>query len=517
MAAVRRAVPLLVGAALALVPAEAGAASGFAFGVAAGDMSTSSAILWTRPDQPGNITLELTRKGGRRVERELSAPSPVDDSTIAIRLRGLRPGSIYSYRFRSGRRASDTGVFETAPRRSQRRPVRFAFSGDADGTLVPGTAQPFFNRFEVYERMRLERNDFNVNFGDTIYSDSGVGNVPPALSTAEKWAKYRQNLSFPSLLGLRRSTGVYSHWDDHEFRNDFSIPEFGRELYDAGLTAFRDYAPVSYSSRYGLYRRFRWGKNAELFFLDQRSFRSAKASAGPACDNPFGSFSDDLAPTAPQRLRNVFGFAIPPLKKVVPQACLDLIADPRRTFLGRPQLRRFMHDIQRSRATFKVVMNETPIQQLYALPYDRWEGYAAERDALLRFLRRKVRNVVFLTTDTHANMANDARFRTLEPGGPRDSGILEVVTGPVATNTFAREIDDAVGIRGAGNTVGNLFFKPRPPAGVGMLCASLDVYSYAEVVVTSSRLTITPKDSAGRLVREPGGEGCGPFTLRARR
>jgi phosphodiesterase/alkaline phosphatase D-like protein len=176
-----------------------------------------------------------------------------------------------------------------------------------------------------------------------------------------------------------------------------------------------------------------------------------------------------------------------------------------------------MRDIRRSRATFKVVMNETPIQQFYALPYDRWEGYAAERARLLGFLRKKVANVVFLTTDTHANMVNDVRLRTLEPGGPKNSGILEVVTGPAATKTFAREIDEAVRIPGAGNAVGRLFFKPPPPAGVGMRCAALDVYSYAEVEVTSRRLVITPRDLAGRLVREPNRAPCGPFRVRARR
>src|SRR6185295_13984020 len=115
-----------------------------------------------------------------------------------------------------------------------------------------------------------------------------------------------------------------------------------------------------------------------------------------------------------------------------------------------------------------------------------------ERVRLLRFLKRNVRNVAFLTTDTHANMVNDARLQTLEPGGPKDSGILEVVTGPVATKTFAREIDETVGTAGAGNAVGRLFFQPPPPAGVGMRCAALDVYSYAEVKVADRKLTITP-------------------------
>lgn len=90
-------------------------------------------------------------------------------------------------------------------------------------------------------------------------------------------------------------------------------------------------------------------------------------------------------------------------------------------------------------------MNETPIQQYYALPYDRWEGYEAERRRLINYLRKNVKNVVFLTTDTHANLVNEVRLRTLEQGGPINSGMFEFVTGPVATKTFSKEIDDAVG------------------------------------------------------------------------
>ena len=52
----------------------------------------------------------------------------------------------------------------------------------------------------------------------------------------------------------------------------------------------------------------------------------------------------------------------------------------------RQQLQKFKRDIKRSTATFKVIFNEVPIQQYYALPYDRWEGYAAERQELLNFL-----------------------------------------------------------------------------------------------------------------------------------
>ena len=95
------------------------------------------------------------------------------------------------------------------------------------------------------------------------------------------------------------------------------------------MTAFRDYAPVSYSSRDGLYRTFRWGKHLELFFLDERSFRSAKVRT--VCGN-------DLAPAAPQPVRNAFAALVPGLANPVPQACLDALADPSRTMLGAPAI-----------------------------------------------------------------------------------------------------------------------------------------------------------------------------------
>ena len=174
---------------------------------------------------------------------------------------------------------------------------------------------------------------------------------------------------------------------------------------------------------------------------------------------------------------------VPSLVNPVPQACLDALADPSRTMLGARQYATFTRAIKASTATWKVIVNEVPIQQFYALPYDRWEGYAAERDKLLRFLQANVKNVLFLATDTHANFVNEVRLRTLEPGGPVGTGIWEVVTGPVATNTQNAEVDETLGRAGMGSAIVALFYKPSPPRGVGMACSSGNVYSYAEVRV----------------------------------
>ena len=511
-------VVLALAAAAPLVAAPAPAlAADFAQGVAAGEVTATSAVLWTRAATPGPVLLRiwpLAAPTRVTAERRLRA-TRARDLTVQVRVGGLRPDTRYRYRF-SVPGAQATGRFRTAPRPASTRTVRFAWSGDADAQAAPGTTRPFYNRFEVYARMAAERNDFNVNLGDTIYSDSEVPGVRPARTTAAKWAKYRQNLALPALRALRSTAGFYSHWDDHELINDFSRAERGAGVYRAGLRAFRDYSPVSYSRATGLFRSVRWGRNLELFFLDERSFRSAPATAGGACANPARSGTPDPAPTAPATLRSPFSLFWSPLRNPVPVGCLARLNDPRRTMLGARQYRALTRALAASRATFKVIVNEVPLLQLYTLPYDRWEGYAAERTRLLTFLRDRIRNVVVLTTDTHANLVGEVRLATLEPGGPVGTGVTEVVTGPVATMTFGREIARVIGRPDAGRLLADLFLQPPPPAGIGLRCAALDVYSYGEVVVGPRRLVVRLKDARGRPVRNDDGRPCAPVVVNAR-
>ena len=526
MPRIRPTLALAAAAALAALAAAPAAhsdthPSGFEAGVAAGEVGTRSATLWTRAPRAGTVRVEVARRGAGFREVARTTARVTHDLTVSVTVKGLRPATRYAYRFRSGSRRSATGHFRTAPSPRADATVRFAWSGDADAQPQTPGGPPFWNRFEVYDRMAAERNAFNVNLGDTIYSDTEVGATnangqfvtgPPALTVADKWAKYRQNLARPPLRRLRASAALYSHWDDHEFINDFTQAENGAGLYRAGVAAFRDYAPVRWTHRDGLYRSFRWGRNLEVFFLDERSFRSAKASG--SCLNP-ATGAPDLAPTAPAAARSVFAALVPSLAQPVAPACRAAIDDPGRTMLGARQYARFTTAIRRSTATFKVVMNEVPIQQFYALPYDRWEGYAAERAELLEFLQANVKDVIFLTTDVHANFVNDARLQTLEPGGPKDTGITDVTTGPVATKSFAKEIDDATGTPGSGALIAKLFFKPPPPAGVGMSCAAADVFSYGEVEVTAKRLTVRLKDASGRPVVDAGtGKPCAPVVLK---
>ena len=237
-----------------------------------------------------------------------------------------------------------------------------------------------------------------------------------ALTLPDKWAKYRLNLSYPNLRLLRARTGLYSHWDDHEFIDDFSIPQYGLPLYQSGKKAFLDYSPVRTRRKYGLYRSFRWGKNLEIFFLDERSFRSKRRGHDPACRNP-ATGQPDPFPQLPARLRPQL---IPnPAFANFPTAaqCQAVHQRPEPHDARQGQLARFENAIKRSKATFKVVMNEVPIQKMYFVPYDRWEGYNAERESAAAFLQANVKNVVFLTTDLHATLINDVRLHELPRGG----------------------------------------------------------------------------------------------------
>jgi alkaline phosphatase D len=521
-----------VAAVVLLTPAAAFGAPQFTSGVTAGEVTDDVAIVWGRVNDQRPVRAQVaTDTGFHNIVKQRTIQATIENNnTFQTRFDGLDPNRIYHYRFcvLAGRPCSQVGHFRTAPPRSSDKTIRFAYSGDETGFKRPGDTSPFWGNFRAFRSMVAEHNDFNIDFGDTIYSDPEVPNAPVALSLEDKWSMYRMKLAVDNMQRIRKATGIYNHWDDHEFINDFSIPENGRPLYDRGVRAFRDYMPVKYSNDRGIYRTFRWGKNLELFFLDARSFRSAKASSNHTCDNPETN-APDFAPTAPQSTRNFFSSVAPSLAQPVSQACKNRINNPNRTYLGSAQLNRFINAVDDSTATWKVVMNELPIQQYYVLPYDRWEGYAFERLKLLNTLQnRNVDHLAFLTTDVHAGLANVVRKRTLmgdaapsnAPGtAPVNTRYRDFVIGPVGTTPFWEEIDEAVGVDNSGQLVSNLFFKPEatgqsPGGGMGMACAQGGMNSYAEVKVTSTTLRIDYKDENGDvLVDSDGSTPCGPYIL----
>lgn len=176
-------------------------------------------------------------------------------------------------------------------------------------------------------------------------------------------------------------------------------------------------------------------------------------------------------------------------------ACLATVTSPARTVLGPVQKRALKKALAASRAAIKVIVNQYPIQQFWALPYDRWEGYAAERAEILAFIRGFVSGQVFFaTTDTHANLINThvAVDRFLAPRPVA----TEVVTGPIATFTFQQELASFAAALGLSpDFIVDAFHQLLTLGGVE--CRNLDIDSYARVDVraTAGTATIELKDA----------------------
>jgi phosphodiesterase/alkaline phosphatase D-like protein len=487
----------LVGAVISGPPSVA-APSPFRHGVAAYGGSTD-AILWTRVNKAGRVRYQVATDGRftKTVARGAIRAVAGNDFTVKPHIAALRPGRAYFYRFTFGQATSPTGRFRTLLAPTATGGFDFALSGDSD-KLWTEYPDPQPRPFSVLDRIREENPDFFIYLGDTIYSDSET-EAPTALTLQEKWAKYRAN-RLPATKGLMGSVSTWAGWDDHEVINDYDgavLAQTDPALLTAGQEAFWDYMPVLEDE---FYRNVPVGDDAEFFFLDERTFRS---QSGDEPDSPCRSSVGgplDLAPTMPQSARDLI-----PLPPVDPD-CLTHIFDPTRTMLGAEQKAWLKAGLLASGSTWKFIVNQVPITQAFALPYDRWEGYAAERNELLDFIRdNNVKNVVFLTTDIHANFLGPV-YRDITQS--RTAVAYEIVTGPIQTCELDCEVDAILGSATAGEEFLQLL---RFANLIDVDCVDIDSYGYAHVTVPAEPTSISVQLRGAQKERGGGGpvlENC---------
>ncbi len=194
----------------------------FTHGVASGDVTDTSAVLWTRIDRDLPLKVEVATDPdfrGMHFKEEVRA-SAENDFTAKVVAAPLLPDQLYYYRWRRGAAMSEIGTFRTAPLPSVSASVRFTWTGDSDGTKVGGV--PAWNNFETFDAVRNENADFFVYLGDTIYPDSVKRPTPPAATLDEYRETYKEARKYPALRELLRATSTYAIWDDHEVRDDYA-------------------------------------------------------------------------------------------------------------------------------------------------------------------------------------------------------------------------------------------------------------------------------------------------------
>src|SRR5437870_2889095 len=135
----------LVLATFAVLPQHLQASSRVTFpqGVASGDVTPFSAVLWTRvqpaaPDSSSQeaLIVEVALDSGfRRIhfKRTVNAQSN-DDFTIKVVALPLLPGQLYYFRWRHVSADSPIGTFKTAPAIDLSTSARFTWTGASDGT-----------------------------------------------------------------------------------------------------------------------------------------------------------------------------------------------------------------------------------------------------------------------------------------------------------------------------------------------------------------------------------------------
>ena len=405
----------------------------FPHAVAAGDVTQTSAVLWTRNT---TVSAIITFSYGVDSTNMTIVTRTVTDPLrpITVTASGLLPGTQYSYNVRAAGTTAIIGTFRTAAAVGTKTGLRFGASGDWRGELAPYPAV----------RNAPERDlDFFVALGDTIYADYPSPTVP--VTQAKTLTQYRQKhaevyseqFELNALADLRRNTALFAVIDDHEVINDFAggapVSTDGRftdtsglindsTLFENGLQAFHDYNPIRpefYGAVGGdgrmdnerkLYRYRTFGSDAALFVLDTRSFRDT-----PIPGLTPAQFSDPFA---------ILAF-------------LNQVFTPGRTLLGSQQLtdlKANLLDAQQKGITWKFIAVPEPIQNLGPVgASDRFEGYAAERADLLKFIvDNKIENVVFVAADIHGTIVNNVTYQTGAGGAQQPTSVFEVTTGSVA-------------------------------------------------------------------------------------
>jgi phosphodiesterase/alkaline phosphatase D-like protein len=497
----------------------------FDLGVGAFEVGQRHAILWTHvvPANPAHeavpFRVELAKDAAfaQVVRWQPVVAKADDDYTARAFVPFLKPATRYWYRFVStaSGATSPAGSFRTAPVATDGSPVRFVLSGDSN----LGYVGPLGLDFHVLSAAAADDPDFFVFYGDTVYADSGI--LPggaDAFTLDEYRAVHRMTRADPHMQALLAATGTFTGWDDHEVRNDYQGATVDPVQFENGARAFFEYLPVRLLPQlppYRIDRNVRWGKHVELFFVDGRQFRSAERFCNPdpipdgpeTADTLFSPFVEDeqlVVQVDPVLGPIAAGLLLTPSD---PVCVADSLEDPSATLLGAPQLAALKQALLDSTATFKIIVNDVPLSRLFVLPYDRWEGYLAERQDLLDFIAANLdpQRTLVLTTDFHTNLAIQRPELT------------EVIVGPIGQTTFSGTVRGILAGLGLPPALEPLFVNlfngvvDRGNGGPGVLLGSAsDAFSYALVDVFEEggevklRLTIRGNPDYALGANDPG-------------
>ena len=418
-------------------------------GVQVGDVTSTRAMIWSAADRAARMMLEVSRDERFTTSRLIAGPVALEDTqfTAKFDLAGLSAGEPVFYRVwfddlaRPGLRSAPvTGHFRAAP--TALRPLTFCWSGDVVGQ--GWGINPDFGGMRLYETMARHSPDLFIHSGDMIYADGPLpaevklddgtvwkNLVTPAKSkVAETLDEFRGNYAYNLLdthaRAFNSQVPMIVQWDDHDVMNNWSPgtdptlrPGYTERsialLAARAKRAMFEYLPIRShpDEAERVYRSYRYGPSAEVFVLDQRSYRAANSAN----------------------------------RQETP--------GPESRMMGAGQLAWLKQSLATSRSTWKIIASDMPLGllvsdgQMNGVP--AWEAWAngpgaplgreLELADLLSFIRREdIKNLVWVTADVHYSAAH--RYDPKEAVFKDFNGFWEFVGGPLHAGSFGPNATD---------------------------------------------------------------------------
>ncbi|MEQ8425247.1 MAG: alkaline phosphatase D family protein [Cyclobacteriaceae bacterium] len=363
----------------------------FYHGVASGDPLPDRVVIWTRAT-PEKMTRSIPVKWEISEDQNFSSVYKSDttsakaehDYTVKIDVDGLLPDHVYYYRFNALGKNSITGRTKTTPVDAKEN-LTFAVVSCSNWEWG------YFNAYaKIADRPILDAvihlGDYIYEYGVGRYGDTTIGrfNLPSheIVTLQDYRTRYSQYRTDVGSRRVHQQQPFITIWDDHEVANNSYTEGAQNHQPDEGdygarkkaaRQAYYEWLPIRENRQ--LYRSISFGPLADLYMLDERLAGRTK---------PVDSLSDPA------------------------------YNDQTRSMLGADQLQWFENELSSSRAIWKLVGNQvifSDIDLSQVLPkmprnLDSWDGYPAEKEKIKNHLiNNRIRDVIFLTGDTHASWA----------------------------------------------------------------------------------------------------------------
>ncbi|MFM8858335.1 MAG: alkaline phosphatase D family protein [Actinomycetota bacterium] len=378
----------------------------FTLGVASGDPTPTSVVIWTRlapeplagggmPPADVDVLWEVSdsadfstviASGLARAEARYAHSVHVD---VSLADRDAEVDPWVFYRFRIAQWTSPVGRTRCAAPEGSTEPVMLATASCQNWT------DGYYN---AYADMVEQSPDLVVFLGDYIYEggqgsltngDTRLHNGQEVVTAEEYRNRYALYRSDPLLRAAHALCPWLVIWDDHEVDNNYadlvsqdtaadapSWADFTRRRADA-YQVWWEHMPVRMNppvdENLTIYRRLSWGSLIDMVALDGRQYRDDQAC------------NDAVLQTTP--------------------ACEEA-SDEIRSMLGTEQETWVVDTLAAGSSIWSVIANQTVMTDIRLgdaiLNHDQWDGYAPSRDRILSGLRdAEIADLVVLTGDIH--------------------------------------------------------------------------------------------------------------------